>query len=587
MPRPDRLGPKPQHTHPGVLHAFVLAVVLSIALLIAGAPASAYSGWKHSTAGSEGSCAAGCHAAAAPTNVTCTRCHKSFTARGTQKCWDCHKPGQATSTWQLTAGCTATCHISTRPTGRPTYITPYTHAPTVHNGAAGYGKTCVQCHGVAAGPTAPGKSRHHDAADSPAPTCAGCHDGGIAAAPAGHAVYGANCASCHSGMKRPSSSCSSCHVGRTGTSAPQITYANTLACADAGCHGKVLNHGATPIAAAPCSSCHAPHYQALGGCQTCHPDPQSFHHRSAAARPLADCAGCHDGGIAADRTTHGTLACSACHTDMGRPAVPAVCSQCHPATGFGTATCTACHSATGMMGREQIHAETPKAGVACTTCHAGHNADLGTCQTCHGMVPEAHHGVVAPSTSALRVEVSPLSLAAGGSAVVRGTLQDAAGTALAGVEVLLQSRPFSQTAFTDVAPLTTDADGSFSQPVRPAVRYGVSRRLQGRRFGVLRAAPCDRLRLDRREADRATRSPADERASRRKGQALRRGRADGAATRRYRFGGDPARRAQVSFRLAQGRGTHGGSTGGRHVLVVLATAQGRRVSSTGRGAAVA
>ena len=44
-----------------------------------------------------------------------------------------------------------------------------------------------------------------------------------------------------------------------------------------------------------------------------------------------------------------------------------------------------------------------------------------------------------------------------------------AATALAGVEVLLQSRRFSQTAFTDVAPLTTDADGSFSQPVRPAV----------------------------------------------------------------------------------------------------------------------
>ncbi len=270
-------------------------------------------------------------------------------------------------------------------------------------------------------------------------------------------------------MDRPSSSCSSCHVGRTGTSAPQVTYTNTLACADARCHGKVVNHGATPIAAAPCSSCHASHYQALGGCQTCHPDPQGFHHRTATARRLADCAGCHDGGIAAARATHGTFACSACHDGMGRPTMPAVCSQCHPATRFGTATCTACHSPGGMTGREQVHTATPKAGVTCTTCHAGHNADLGTCRTCHGMVPEAHHAVVAPATSELRVEVSPSTLAAGGSSVVRGTLRDAAGTAVAGVEMLLQSRAFSQTAFADVDTLTTGADGSFSKSVRPTV----------------------------------------------------------------------------------------------------------------------
>ncbi len=83
------------------------------------------------------------------------------------------------------------------------------------------------------------------------------------------------------------------------------------------------------------------------------------------------------------------------------------------------------------------------------------------------MVPEAHHGVVSPDSSVLHIEASPDSLAAGGSAVVRGTLQDAGGTALSGLQVLLQARRFSQTAFSDVATLTTGADGAFSQPVTP------------------------------------------------------------------------------------------------------------------------
>ena len=193
-----------------------------------------------------------------------------------------------------------------------------------------------------------------------------------------------------------------------------------------------------------------------------------FHHGTATTRPLADCAGCHNGGVATAKTSHSTLACSVCHADMARPVVPAVCSQCHLAKRFGTATCTACHGLAGLTGREQIHNATPKAGLTCTSCHPGHNEDLGTCATCHGLVPEAHHGVAAVTSSRLTLGASPASVTAGAAATLGGTLTDAGGAALSGVQVLLQERRAGAAAFTDVATLTTGADGSFSQPLLPA-----------------------------------------------------------------------------------------------------------------------
>ena len=444
------------------LRALLLSGVLILALLAFAAPAPGYSGWRHSTATSKSSCTGGCHAQTTPTNATCTSCHATYKARGTQKCWDCHKPGQATSSWQQLAGCTATCHISTRTSGQPSYTTASTHDASVHLGAAGYGKTCLSCHGVSTGAAAPGTSPHHDAADAAAPTCSGCHNGAIAAAPTGHEDRGTVCSSCHSGMDLPSSDCASCHVGNAGAAAPQIAYTNSPACGDAACHGKVANHAGTPISAASCTTCHTAHYQTLGACTTCHPGPQAFHHGTAAARPLADCAGCHDGGIAAGKTSHATLACSVCHADMGPASVPAVCSQCHAARKFGTATCTACHSPAGLTGREQVHNATPKAGVTCTGCHAGHNADLGVCSSCHGLVPEAHHGVAAVSSSSLTLSAGAGSAAAGTPVVVSGRLLDAGGAAVSGVTVLLQERRLSQASFTDLATLTTGADGGFS-----------------------------------------------------------------------------------------------------------------------------
>jgi hypothetical protein len=438
------------------------ATILLIAFLVFVAPASAYDTFKHATATSKSSCSAGCHAGATPTNATCVRCHTGFAARGTQKCWDCHAPGQATSAWQLTAGCTGTCHVSTKTSGRPSYTTTYAHAAAVHLGASGYGKTCVACHGVSTGPSAPGTSPHHDAVDSPAPACADCHDGATASAPGGHEGRSTDCASCHTGMDRPIGDCAACHVGAAGTTAPQIAYTNALACADSGCHGKVANHAGTPISSAACTTCHAAHYETLGSCQTCHPDPQTLHHGTATARPLADCAGCHDGGVTTAKTSHSTLACSACHADMTRPAVPAVCSRCHLPKKFGTATCTTCHSLAGLSRREQIHNVTPNAGVGCTSCHSGHNADLGVCTTCHGLVPEAHHGVAAVTSSVLTLQASPAAVTAGSTVTLGGAIRDAGGAALSGVGVLLQERRPGAAGFADVATLTTGADGGYS-----------------------------------------------------------------------------------------------------------------------------
>ena len=76
----------------------------------------------------------------------------------------------------------------------------------------------------------------------------------------------------------------------------------------------VPNHSGTPIKAVACTTCHTAHYEALGTCATCHPDPQSFHHGTTTATPLADCATCHDGTIASAKKSHAGQSCAACHT---------------------------------------------------------------------------------------------------------------------------------------------------------------------------------------------------------------------------------------------------------------------------------
>ena len=451
----------------GVWRALMVAGVLFAVLAVA-SPALAYREWKHSTAVAKRSCTEGCHSGAAPTNATCTACHVGFTSRATQKCWTCHEPGQSMSTSQAAEGCVSTCHLWISAGEEPDYSTSYAHTTGVHLGASGYDKTCVDCHDVSTGAATPGDSPHHDAFDSQSPDCTGCHDGVLAATPSGHEVFGGDCSVCHDGMDRPSGECSTCHIGLAGTTIPQIVYSNTLACADSGCHGKVAIHDDTPIDAQPCTTCHAGHYESLATCVTCHPSPQTFHHETASARPLTDCTGCHDGGVATVQASHLGMGCSLfCHSGMEPVAALAVCSRCHSAERFGTVTCTTCHSAAGMIAREQVHSVTPAAGDSCTTCHESHNADLGPCATCHSLVPEAHHGVVAPASSLLRMTASSTRLTAGSSAVIRCTLADAAGAPLSGLEILLQERRLTATAFSDVARLTSARDGSASLSVSP------------------------------------------------------------------------------------------------------------------------
>ena len=137
-----------------------------------------------------------------------------------------------------------------------------------------------------------------------------------------------------------------------------------------------------------------------------------------------------------------------------------------------------------------MHNATPRAGVACTGCHAGHNADLGVCSSCHGLVPEAHHGVAAVSSSSLTLSAGAGSAAAGTPVVVGGRLLDAGGAAVSGATVLLQERRLSQASFTDVATLTTGADGGFSHTAQAVAGTRYRAVYRGASSGRGRARPC-------------------------------------------------------------------------------------------------
>jgi len=197
-------------------------------------------------------------------------------------------------------------------------------------------------------------------------------------------------------MDKPVGDCASCHVGKPSSGAPQVIVSNTLSCADATCHAKVKNHAGTSIAKAACTTCHASHYEALGACSKCHQSPETFHHGTAQAIPLAQCARCHDGGIAKAPAGHSSYGadCATCHSGMDRPA--ADCASCHsrpqgrlPAvTSTNPLSCAdaSCH------GRVKNHAGTPVARAACTTCHKAHFETLGACVACHTDPTRFHHG---------------------------------------------------------------------------------------------------------------------------------------------------------------------------------------------------
>jgi hypothetical protein len=372
-------------------------LALAVALLLGAAPALAYENWEHGRA-TESTCnSSGCHVRTTPVNTAClaSGCHAAFTTSGGGKCWQCHRPGQDTSGWRTAAACTGTCHLNQN--NSESYSATFSHGSSPHLGASGYGKTCTACHGVSVSRSDPGGSPHHNASAGHSPTCVECHNGALAKLPPASHNDGLHttCAACHDGMSLPT--CAGCHVGNPGASGPQITYGNTRTCDDGACHGKIRNHVGTSISAAACITCHASHFEALGTCLKCHADPQSFHHGTAAATPLAACSTCHDGSVAAAPRGHqayGAL-CASCHTGMNRPSGD--CAVCHvDATTPGAPqvvytndlTCghAACH------GKIVGHIGTPINSAVCTACHASHFQALGTCATCHPGPQRFHHG---------------------------------------------------------------------------------------------------------------------------------------------------------------------------------------------------
>jgi hypothetical protein len=470
----------------------LILIALLFALLVAATPASAYEDWEHGGA-KESTCdSSGCHKDKPATNTACVGCHSGYTTSGAQKCWDCHEPGAAPP-----VSCAGSCHLFQANGDNPAYPTAFSHGVTPHLGASGYGKSCVDCHGVG--------TVHHDAATGHQPTCAECHNGTTAKLPPASHNDGqhTNCSTCHVGMNKPTTDCAACHVGNQGSGGPQIAYTNDLACSAAGCHGKVKNHVGASITGAACTTCHVSHFEALGACTKCHADPQSFHHGTARVTPLADCAtchngstaaaptghqaygtqcatchtgmnrpsgdcaGCHDGTIASAKQAHAGMSCTSCHTGMARPPVPATCQNCHDAQTFGAVTCTTCHSTSGMIGKETIHATDPAATVACTTCHEKHYEDLGACKTCHGSHAQTHHGTATLADTQLTLVAKPSLIKAHKKATLKGMLL-AGGKALASQKVLIQ-RKVKGGSYKKVAVVKTRADGRFSRVVRPRV----------------------------------------------------------------------------------------------------------------------
>jgi hypothetical protein len=337
---------------PRLLHLLLLALVLVVTSVVFAGPALGLESWRHGTATSQSTCnASGCHSDGAninnATNAACLQsgCHAGLTTSGGQKCWGCHQPGHAP-----TGGCTGSCHLFQAGGEGGSYSTAFSHGSTPHLGASGYGKTCWDCHGSG--------GAHHDARAETEPVCTDCHNGTLARSPPASHNDGQHttCTNCHTGMSIPSGDCKSCHVGNPSSGGPQITYTNALTCADATCHGKVKNHVGTPISQAACTSCHTAHYESLGACTKCHADPQTFHHGTAKAIPLNQCATCHNGTVAQAPSGHSTYGvnCTSCHTGMNRPDQND-CASCHvnhpgsaaPQISFsGTKTCAdpVCHA---------------------------------------------------------------------------------------------------------------------------------------------------------------------------------------------------------------------------------------------------
>jgi hypothetical protein len=351
------------------------------ALALCAAPASAFDGWTHDGA----STCASCHSGQPLTDATCTTfCHGSrFKSFPGKQCWSCHVPGEDTTPLSTpSSACSQDCHLWNQAVRD--YTIPYTHGPLPHDGAAGYGKTCLDCHQTSISIVDPGGSPHHSGVVTPPPTCEDCHNGVDAVAKQTH--DGNPCTSCHTGMNLPPvpATCNQCHPAKT------FGTPNCLACHAAQVHN---TDPQTPA----CSDCHGDGYKQHAGkvaCLTCHTGIAAFHHGQSTTTTVQNCRACHPKRHAGKNVAQST--CATCHKGTGTgPAAKAqhsttvtksyVCSTCHSqklhatALGSGITSCRQCH-------RGKFHAGQRSPGNnVCTACHgraARHSNGYG-CALCH------------------------------------------------------------------------------------------------------------------------------------------------------------------------------------------------------------
>jgi hypothetical protein len=359
----------------------LLWVCAAAALALSAAPASAFDGWVHNGAST---CSA-CHNGQPLNDQTClTFCHgsryKSFPGK---QCWSCHVPGaDATPLSTPSSACSQGCHLWNQAVRD--YTIPFMHGVLPHDGAAGYGKTCLDCHETSISIVDPDGSPHHSGVETPAPTCEDCHNGVDAVARQTHDAR--PCTACHTGMDIPPvpATCNRCHASTT---------FGTGACL--GCHeGEVHNTKPQPPA---CSDCHGNGYQQHAGtvaCVTCHTGIAAFHHGQSETTTQKNCRSCHSKKHAGKSVPQSK--CATCHKGTGTgPAAKAqhstsvtkakTCSACHSkklhasAFGSGITRCGACHT-----GKFHAGQRSPRNAV-CTGCHsraARHSNGYG-CALCH------------------------------------------------------------------------------------------------------------------------------------------------------------------------------------------------------------
>ena len=352
----------------------VACLLAAAALLAFAAPAQAFPQWAHGGL-PETECSS-CHlSAGGATDDACTFCHGGFKPTDGKDCWDCHEPGADTSGLSSpSSACSQECHLYSD--FDKAYLTPYTHGALPHDGASGYGPTCLDCHSTSVSITDPGTSPHHDGVAQQAPTCVDCH-------PSQKSHDGAACEDCHDGMNLPPrpATCTTCHD------------AAVFGGADcASCHAGQIHNPAPDVGT--CQSCHKGYQKHAGelNCTACHTNAKSFHHKTQAPK-VKSCRSCHakkhDG-----KSVSGSK-CASCHKGSAPSSKPRAqhsskitkkytCSLCHSkglhAKAYGASmTCRTCH-------KSRFHAVQAIPGSSiCINCHgsARYHANGYRCTTCH------------------------------------------------------------------------------------------------------------------------------------------------------------------------------------------------------------